>query len=312
MNIEDPSPQAGKIEISLGYVFTALFATGVFLVSIIWFWLRQTPKLPSVSSSQSWSPLVRETARRRHGARATRRISGAPSAFQSTALIEDGEEDSDAASDTSLIQAPDDGPEKKKIGVKKMAKLEAKAERRAAREAMLLEREEKRKKQEQLDELRRIEEEKEKQEEEAQAERERQEREEKARKEQEEYEKITASFDVEEEGYDEETQSGEMESKKLEAFIDYVNEKKVVLMEDLAAEFKMRTKDVIDRIQKLMAGGQLVGIIDDRGKFISVTREELESVAKFIRQRGRVSISEIVVNSNKLINLKPTQSSLTT
>lgn len=67
----------------------------------------------------------------------------------------------------------------------------------------------------------------------------------------------------------------------------------------------MRTKDVIDRIQKLLDNGTLVGIIDDRGKFISITNEELESVAKFIRQRGRVSINEIVVNSNRLINLKP-------
>ena len=47
------------------------------------------------------------------------------------------------------------------------------------------------------------------------------------------------------------------------------------------------------------------GVIDDRGKFIYITQEELESVAKFIRQRGRVSLSDIAEASNSLINLTP-------
>ena len=32
-------------------------------------------------------------------------------------------------------------------------------------------------------------------------------------------------------------------------------------------------------------------------------QEELESIAKFIKQRGRVSIAELAENSNKLISL---------
>lgn len=47
------------------------------------------------------------------------------------------------------------------------------------------------------------------------------------------------------------------------------------------------------------------GVIDDRGKFISITPEELDSVAHFIRQRGRVSITELAQASNSLINLTP-------
>lgn len=47
------------------------------------------------------------------------------------------------------------------------------------------------------------------------------------------------------------------------------------------------------------------GVIDDRGKFISITPEELDSVAQFIRQRGRVSITELAQASNSLINLMP-------
>ena len=47
------------------------------------------------------------------------------------------------------------------------------------------------------------------------------------------------------------------------------------------------------------------GVIDDRGKFISITPEELNSVAHFMRQRGRVSITELAQASNSLINLMP-------
>lgn len=58
-------------------------------------------------------------------------------------------------------------------------------------------------------------------------------------------------------------------------------------------------------MQELLAQEVLVGVIDDRGKFIYITKEELESVAQFIRQRGRVSIAELVECSNSLINLQP-------
>lgn len=47
------------------------------------------------------------------------------------------------------------------------------------------------------------------------------------------------------------------------------------------------------------------GVIDDRGKFISITPDELDSVAQFIKQRGRVSITELALASNTLINLMP-------
>lgn len=203
--------------------------------------------------------------------------------------------------DGSIAEEP---KPKKKIGVKKAAKLQAKAEKRAAREEMLREREEKKQEQEKLDELRREQEEKERKEEEEREEKERLEKEEQAKKEHEAYLELAATFEVEEEGFDEEKDAADGEDK-LKQFIDYINEQKVVLLEQLAANFSMRTKDAVDRIQKLVADGQLVGIIDDRGKFISITHSELESVAKFIRQRGRVAVDELVVNSNRLINLKP-------
>ncbi|KAJ4924187.1 hypothetical protein JOQ06_000427 [Pogonophryne albipinna] len=46
-------------------------------------------------------------------------------------------------------------------------------------------------------------------------------------------------------------------------------------------------------------------VIDDRGKFISITPDELDSVAQFMKKRGRVSITELAQASNSLINLTP-------
>ena len=97
----------------------------------------------------------------------------------------------------------------------------------------------------------------------------------------------------------------------------------------------MKAQDTIDRVTELLEQGQITGVMDDRGKFIYISQvsdmikvsvkslsntlltkscpfgncsfsyfqEELESIAKFIKQRGRVSISELAENSNKLISL---------
>ncbi len=64
-------------------------------------------------------------------------------------------------------------------------------------------------------------------------------------------------------------------------------------------------QDVINRINELIEEGRLTGVMDDRGKFIYITVNELEAVAKFIKQRGRVSITELAESSNLLINLNP-------
>ena len=62
-------------------------------------------------------------------------------------------------------------------------------------------------------------------------------------------------------------------------------------------------QDTIDRVKSLLEEGRLTGVLDDRGKFIYITMEEYDTVARFIRQRGRVSISDLAESSNQLINL---------
>lgn len=181
--------------------------------------------------------------------------------------------------------------------------MEAKAEKKAAREAEEQIRADKKKKMELADDERKKSEEKEKAEEKRREEEEKQAKEEQERKEYEEYLKMKEAFAVEEEGYEE----GEEESKNLlQEFIDFIKSNKVVVIEDLASQFKLKTQAVIDRIKDLQNDDILTGVIDDRGKFIYVSPQEMEAVAKFIKQQGRISIAELAENSNKLINLMPT------
>ncbi|CAK1585660.1 unnamed protein product [Parnassius mnemosyne] len=190
-----------------------------------------------------------------------------------------------------------------KMGAKKRAKLEAKLEKKKAREAEEHMREIKRKKNEELEEERRKQEEKKEEEERKAEEAERKTEEERKKREQEEYEAMKAAFTVEGEGYEENEEQDK--ENLLKDFIDYIKAQKVVLLEDLAAHFKLKTQVAIDRITDLQASGELTGVIDDRGKFIYISQKELEDVAKFIKQRGRVSITDLAESSNDLINLNP-------
>uniref|UniRef100_A0A8D8XER2 DDRGK domain-containing protein 1 n=1 Tax=Cacopsylla melanoneura TaxID=428564 RepID=A0A8D8XER2_9HEMI len=213
---------------------------------------------------------------------------------------EEGDEDNDAPNRPVL----DIGD--KKVGTKKLAKLEAKAAKKAQREQDQQERADKKKQQEKDEEEQKKQRLKEEEEERKREEEEKRIREEKEARELEEYMKLKQAFSVEEEGYDEIVDEEE-EKNLLERFITHIQQNKVVVMEDLAAQFKMKTQSVIDRIVELQKTEALTGVIDDRGKFIYISQNELNSVATFIKQRGRVSVSELVENSNQLVTLIPDQ-----
>ncbi|EFO17154.1 hypothetical protein LOAG_11348 [Loa loa] len=187
------------------------------------------------------------------------------------------------------------------FGKKKLAKLQAKEERRKQREAELLEREERKKREQEREERLQKEREKQKEEEEEERKRKYQEREEREKREEEEYRKLRETFAVDEEGFDQ--IDGEESQNLLRDFEEYVRKTKVVNIDELGAHFNLRTEDAVDRLSFLVGNGTLTGVMDDRGKFIYITSDELQAVAKFINQRGRVSRAELVEYSNKLIAL---------
>lgn len=183
-----------------------------------------------------------------------------------------------------------------------MKKLQEKEERKKMREIEMREREERKREQAEKDQMRKLEEEKQLKEEVRRAEEERLKQEEKEKREHEEYLKLKAMFSVEEEGQ-QEIGSDDGGENMLLQFVEFVKSRKVVLLEDLASHFGLRTQDAIDRVQTMLNDEILSGVIDDRGKFIYVSNEELLAVAKFINQRGRVSISDLAQASNSLVNL---------
>eukprot|EP00249_Psilotum_nudum_P008577 c21376_g1_i1 orf=246-1148(-) len=119
-----------------------------------------------------------------------------------------------------------------------------------------------------------------------------------------EFDKWKDAFTVETEG----TLEQELEEESrflLNKFVDYIKKHKYVALEDLAAEFRLRTQDVIDRIYSLEQIGRLSGVMDDRGKYIYISLEEMEAVAEYIKKQGRVSIAHLAGKSNEFIDLEP-------
>lgn len=199
------------------------------------------------------------------------------------------------AEDEAEVRAGGEGGRVKK---KKEANREA---RREAREARLAQLQEMREREERREELRREQEEEEERREREREEEERKQREEKEMREREEYEEWKGLFEVEETGEDAVT--AEEDEGMMERFCEYVREGKMVVLEEMAAEFGLKTEAVVDRLVKLEESGGISGVFDDRGKFIYVSREEMEAVADFIHSRGRVSIQDLARESTRLLHL---------
>ncbi|KYQ90253.1 hypothetical protein DLAC_08856 [Tieghemostelium lacteum] len=215
-----------------------------------------------------------------------------------TEIISD-ESSEEISDDESGVSSSSGMP--KKMGTKKMEKLKRKEEKRKNNEALAHFREETKKKQEEDEKLQKQKREEQLEKERLQREEEKRIQEEKERKETEAYNLIKRGMSLEEEG--ESTLSEQQQNNLLQQFISYLKSHKMVLLEDVAMEFNIKTMDAIERIKSLDKQGLISGVIDDRGKFIYISRDELEQVAKFINKKGRVNIEQIAYESNKLIDL---------
>lgn len=191
--------------------------------------------------------------------------------------------------------------DKSKKDLVKEAKKKEKKDRKEAMKQMVDNKEKK------VDEKRKIYEEREKEREEKEKLREEEEQkklEEIKKQEEEEYNKWKHMFAVEEKGLQKDSETEEQ--NLMQRFIDYIKLRKVAMLEDLAAEFKLSTKDVINRIKSLEELKILNGVIDERGKYIYITNKEMEAVINYIRSKGRVTRSDLLIECNKIIKLNPT------
>jgi hypothetical protein len=82
---------------------------------------------------------------------------------------------------------------------------------------------------------------------------------------------------------------------------------KVHVLEEIASNHNVSVDKVVSLMEALIKAKEMSGVFDDRGKFIYVTDEEYQSVARFLRQRGRVSMSELIRETNRVITANETQ-----
>lgn len=235
--------------------------------------------------------VIRATATRRMRRRPASSSASTSSAAATIEELGDGSDD----------EAAGDGYYTAKSSKKKEKKRQ---EREAQRQAEEASRESKQTKQSRYDEIRR------RKEEEREAKERALEEEAKARQAKEEeaaaleFEKWKGEISVDAEGTTEnEIQDGSQ--GLLFDFVEYIKKHKCVPLEDLAAEFKLRTQECINRINSLEEMGRLSGVMDDRGKYIYISLEEMKAVADYIRREGRVSISHLASKSNQFIDLEP-------
>ncbi|GLT77510.1 hypothetical protein SLA2020_490850 [Shorea laevis] len=243
---------------------------------------RQVPRREAV---------VGATGARRMRRRPAAGASSSSAAAASTAENVDGSDEEDEA----------DGNYQAKASKKKEKKRQ---EREAQRQAEEAARESRHAKQDRYAEMRR------RKDEEREAIERQLEEEAKARKAREEeaaaleFEKWKGEFSVDAEGATEnEVQDGSQDL--LSNFVEYIKSQKCVPLEDLAAEFRLRTQECINRIASLESMGRLSGVMDDRGKYIYISQEEMKAVADYIKRQGRVSISHLASKSNQFIDLEP-------
>lgn len=191
----------------------------------------------------------------------------------------------------------------KRRGTKWLAKQQAKEDKKKRLEQEKKDREEaKKKEEEEYQDRKRAEREEEEVEKKIEEERLKQ-LELKRQKEEDEYNQMKADFEIEEEGEENTEEAMENEKEVLNRFVNHIKSEKIIMMDELASKFNLKTPDCIDRIKALLEDGTLTGVIDDRGKFIYISYAELEGIAAYVKNKGRVSKAELSRNSGNLIDL---------
>merc|ERR1712146_849495 len=124
------------------------------------------------------------------------------------------------------------------------------------------------------------------------------------RKKKQEYKAWKSMFTFEETGILHENENSFNDDKNmLSSLIKYIKTKKIVKIDELALKYNISSADMIQRLKTLQMNNEIMGIVDDRGKFISLEENELDAIANFIKKKGRISIADLTNECNRLIRL---------
>ena len=97
------------------------------------------------------------------------------------------------------------------------------------------------------------------------------------------------------------------DEKVINDFLNYIKIRKVVSLEDLSGVFKIPPNDLVEKLNYFESQGRILGIIDDRGKYIYLTEKEISMIEKMFMNRGRISKAELIKECNRLIKFEPTE-----
>ena len=123
---------------------------------------------------------------------------------------------------------------------------------------------------------------------------------EKKLREDEDYKKWVSHIEVAEKG---EVGSVDAAENALREYLAAVapTESKLLVLDDCAKRHNLAVERLLKIMNDMIDGGSISGVFDDRGKFVYVTDDEYGAIAKFIRNRGRVAMSELVRECNRIV-----------
>jgi DDRGK domain-containing protein 1 len=122
-----------------------------------------------------------------------------------------------------------------------------------------------------------------------------------------EYAKWRGSMEVGEAGAACDDEDGALTARFVEAVIAA----RVVDIDRLAADFELSIDDCLDRLRTLVANGSLTGVFDERGRFFHIASEEFSELRSFVESRGRVRLSDITAEANRVISGEPPETLVT-
>ena len=93
----------------------------------------------------------------------------------------------------------------------------------------------------------------------------------------------------------------------INEFLNYIKRRKVVSLEDLSGVFKISPNELVEKLNQFEKEGRILGIIDDRGKYIYVTEKEMSMIENLFIRRGRINKMDLIKECNKIIKFEPTE-----
>lgn len=207
----------------------------------------------------------------------------------------DGDEEGEDGSGDGRVRERG-GSRRRRISRKKEERRRVRAERREARERMIVEGREREELEREMFERRRERGEK-REREVVEEERRRLEKEEGV------YREWKGRIEVEDVGEVGGVVEGDGREGGVERFVEWIKERKVVVVEEVGVVFGLRSEEVVERLKDLEVMGRIEGVFDDRGRFVCVSRKEMEEIARFVMERGKVGIDELAVECSRIIRL---------